>query len=186
LVHNVPTRSKAAAANFKNLFTEPPRCYGTREKHVNHCGYDYERCRAVLVSGSGTLMTFLNAYDDFMQSVDVFMSALDKLEYLESLRDESGTISHWGVERVHGVNAARNAYGRTENEICGELLRTPLASLWQAVTRAQPGRSLSDRLGILHAAVANLGIVAPEKTAHLQFIGLALQESSASTAHRQE
>jgi hypothetical protein len=124
-------------------------------------------------------MTFLNAYDDFMQSVGAFVSPLEKLEYLDSLRDDRRTVSHWGLEKVHGIAAAQTAYAQAGNAICAELLRTPLRSLWQVASRPQPNQPVSDRLRILHGAIENLGIAAPEKTAHLGFIESALRESSA-------
>jgi hypothetical protein len=171
---------------LNSFFTEPPRCCGTREKLVDYGNCGCEKCEAVLVSGSGTLMTFLNAYDDFMQSVGAFVSPLEKLEYLNSLRDEGGCISHWGLEKVHGIDAARSAYDQAANIIWAELMRTPLENLWQVATRPAPYQSVTDRLHGLHTAFGNLRIAAREKIAHLRFIESALAELGSSIPQGQK
>jgi len=56
---------------------------------------------------------------------------LGKLEYLNSLRDENGTIHHWGLEKIYGAERTgaefESAYGHSLNQ----LLRTPYQVLWK-------------------------------------------------------
>jgi hypothetical protein len=139
-------------------------------------------------------MTFLNAYDDFMESIGAFSSPIEKLEYLDSLRDESRIISHWGLEKIHGIQSAQRAYIQASDTICNELLRTPIKTLGEAFTSKSQLEPPDSRVARFKSAALNLPISAPEKTAHISFLnsvfhelasGADIQNSSPKSTHSQ-
>ncbi len=78
----------------------------------------------------GTEMTLLSALDDLViRTLAVVPGRLQKLQYLAGLRGESGAYEHWGLEKVHGSEAARHALAEAHSSLFIELLRTPLGKI---------------------------------------------------------
>jgi len=87
--------------------------------------------------------------DDFvLNTLQGVSGCLSKLEYLNSLRDESGRIRHWGLEKIHGEERTgvefEAAYERTLNEI----LRTPVQELWTELVESCGEKEQSTRTSI--------------------------------------
>ena len=61
---------------------------------------------------------------------------LAKAEYLARLLDENGGLSHWGLEREHGVEAAREAMDGAYSSQIQEMLRVSLRELWYETEKA--------------------------------------------------
>jgi hypothetical protein len=79
-------------------------------------------------------MTLLRPYEDFMErTLSAFESSWLKLAYFARLRSESGKLSHWGLELIHGEQPARAALQRAHQETFAEVLRTPLPALWKQI-----------------------------------------------------
>lgn len=75
-------------------------------------------------------MTILSPSEDFWcRSLADFPGPVSKLEYIVSLRTESGAYAHWGLTRVHGEAAANQAIANAHTKIFLEILRTPLSQL---------------------------------------------------------
>ena len=76
-------------------------------------------------------MTLLGALDDFLaNTLTALPGLLTKLEYLSGLR-EGGGYSHWGMVRVHGERAAKEALAEAHGMVISEILRTPLRKLME-------------------------------------------------------
>ena len=76
-------------------------------------------------------MTLLAALDDFLTTtLTALPSLLTKLEYLSELRDAGG-YSHWGMVRVHGEKAAKQALAEAHGMVTSEILRAPLRKLME-------------------------------------------------------
>ncbi len=56
---------------------------------------------------------------------------LGKLDYFSRLRTEGGNYAHWGLERVHGEAAAREALAQAHQSTTAGVLRTPLRRMVQ-------------------------------------------------------
>jgi hypothetical protein len=54
---------------------------------------------------------------------------LGKLHYLATLHDGRGVYSHWGMARVHGEEAARQAICASHTAVLAQVLRAPLRVL---------------------------------------------------------
>ena len=76
-------------------------------------------------------MAFLSPTEDFVESVGCMSGPLSQLDYIESLRDEAGAYSHWGLERVHGAIRAREAIAITRIQVQDKILQTRIALLWK-------------------------------------------------------
>ena len=61
---------------------------------------------------------------------------LRKLHYIAGLRDGRGNYSHWGMERVHGQDAARRAIRVAHSAVLSQVLRTSLRVLDQDLRRS--------------------------------------------------
>ena len=78
-----------------------------------------------------------SAKDDLTNNTLAKMSGrLTKAEYLARLLDENGQLSHWGLEREHGVEAAREAMGGVYSSQIQEMLRVSLRELWYETEKA--------------------------------------------------
>jgi hypothetical protein len=74
-------------------------------------------------------MTLKSALQDLKETTLAAVSGLfGKLVYLASLR-RHGNYQHWGMEMVHGREAAERALRAAHTEVVGRVLRTPLANL---------------------------------------------------------
>lgn len=77
-------------------------------------------------------MTLISALEDVKRTtLSAVSGLLAKLAYLASLRRGSDRYEHWGVESVHGQEAAERAFKSAHTEIVAELLKTPIAVLEQ-------------------------------------------------------
>jgi uncharacterized Zn finger protein len=74
-------------------------------------------------------MTLKSALQDLKETTLAAVSGLfGKLVYLASLRAH-GKYQHWGMEVVHGSEAAERALRTAHSEVVNRVLRTPLARL---------------------------------------------------------
>jgi len=77
-------------------------------------------------------MTLLSALDDLLtRTLSAIPGALEKLEYLCSLRQNGGRYSHWGLSHVHGEKKAVRALGEAHKMLVSEVLETPLRTLME-------------------------------------------------------
>src|SRR5438132_14255243 len=76
-------------------------------------------------------MTLLSALDDLLvTTLAAVPGLLTKLEYLSGLRGMGG-YSHWGMVRVHGEEATREALAEAHGMVISEILRMPLSKLME-------------------------------------------------------
>jgi hypothetical protein len=81
-------------------------------------------------------MKKLSAEEDFrLNTIGKMSGCLTKAEYVASLLDENGDLSHWGMERTHGAEPARAAMKSAYDEQMQALLRTSLRDLWEQEER---------------------------------------------------
>jgi hypothetical protein len=77
-------------------------------------------------------MTLKSALEDVKRTtLSAVSGLLAKLAYLACLRRGSDRYAHWGVESVHGEEAAERAFNTAHTEVVAELLQTPIAVLEQ-------------------------------------------------------
>ena len=75
-------------------------------------------------------MSLKSALEDFEgTTLAAIPGLLGKLYYLAGLHDGHGTYSHWGMERVHGEQAARRAMGTSHAAVLTQVLRARLQAL---------------------------------------------------------
>lgn len=75
-------------------------------------------------------MTLKSALQDLKDTtLSAISGLLGKLCYLASLRRPHGRYEHWGMEAVHGREAAERALRTAHGDVLAGVLRTPLASL---------------------------------------------------------
>jgi hypothetical protein len=75
-------------------------------------------------------MTLYSALDDFQErSLRSVSGLLRRLIYVIGLRSSDGSYSHWGLERVHGSVAARDAVALAHKRLVTAILRMPLSKL---------------------------------------------------------
>lgn len=130
-------------------------------------------------------MTFLSAKDDFRKNtLAALPNSLKRLDYLAQLRENAGDFAHWGLERVHGKEAAQQAMNEAFQALLGEILRVPVAQLWRdaqeldAEETARLGH-LGERLKRL-VTKEELRQLSKTKQLHLRAVLAALQELSRS------
>lgn len=74
-------------------------------------------------------MTLKSALQDVKETtLSAITGLLARLAYLGSLR-RHGRYEHWGMEAVHGQEAAERALKAAHTEVMSSVLRTPLAAL---------------------------------------------------------
>ena len=75
-------------------------------------------------------MTLKSALQDLKETtLSAISGLLGKLCYLASLRRANGRYEHWGMEIIHGREAAERALRSAHSDVVAGVLRTPLASL---------------------------------------------------------
>lgn len=75
-------------------------------------------------------MTLKSAVQDLRETtLAAVRGLLGKLMYLASRRSARGKYEHWGMETVHGAEAAERALRSAHAEVLAGILRTPLESL---------------------------------------------------------
>ncbi len=82
-------------------------------------------------------MTLFSAFEDFvLRTLGALPATWSKLVYVAGLRAKEGGYKHWGMERTHGVEAARQALPHAHRELFLEVLRTPTAVLLEDARRS--------------------------------------------------
>jgi hypothetical protein len=72
-----------------------------------------------------------SAKDDLANNTLGKMSGhLTRAEYLASLLDEKGQLSHWGLEREYGTHSAQQAIDSAYSDHIQQLMRISLRELW--------------------------------------------------------
>jgi|SRR5581483_4720808 hypothetical protein len=75
-------------------------------------------------------MTLKSALQDIKETtLSAVSGLLGKLSYLASLRSAQGRYQHWGMETIHGREAAERALKAVHGDVLAGVLRTPLADL---------------------------------------------------------
>ncbi len=88
-----------------------------------------------------------SAEEDFkVNTLGKMSGCLSKAEYVAGLLDESGCLSHWGMERTHGVESAQAAMKVAYAEQMQGILRTSLRELWEEAERVGPKIEAKDVL----------------------------------------
>lgn len=91
-------------------------------------------------------MTLKSALQDFKETTLAAVSGLlGKLFYLASLRRKQGKYEHWGMETVHGPEAAERALKASHAEVVAGVLRSPLASLMNDLEESSRQKGLRPR-----------------------------------------
>jgi hypothetical protein len=89
-------------------------------------------------------MTLRSALQDFKETtLAAITGLLARLSYLASLRGAHGQYKHWGMETVHGQEAAERALKTAHAEVVTGILRTPIASLEKDLERSSRGSGLT-------------------------------------------
>jgi hypothetical protein len=75
-------------------------------------------------------MTLRSALEDFeANTLGAVPGLLGKLSYTSSLHDGSGAYRHWGLEKIHGADAAQRAIGSAHRMLLSRVLKAPLPVL---------------------------------------------------------
>jgi len=91
-------------------------------------------------------MRELSTFEDFvLRTLSTLGTRLEKLAYCASLRNGK-QYEHWGLERHHGREEARQAMKRAHRESLQEVLRTPLPELNSEALRAESDAEKKVRL----------------------------------------
>lgn len=125
-------------------------------------------------------MSFLNAYDDFVDTLGQVVGPIAKLAYIDSLRSESGVFTHWGLERVHGEACAHAAIEKAAADLAESLLRDPCCQLAMELpmvaTQLQQGAE--ETLAALRMLLTGKMHQMPaHKQAHLRYLLAALEST---------
>lgn len=70
-------------------------------------------------------MTLLNAFEDFLLTLQAIPGEFSKLRYLASIRNVARRYQHWGMSRIHGEQQAQAAMARAHQRVFLNLLRAP-------------------------------------------------------------
>lgn len=86
-------------------------------------------------------MGLRTAVEDFTATTLACLAGpLRRLEYIAQLRDENGDdYQHWGMSRVHGVDAAQAAIAQAHSAVLLAVLRAPLSQLFIECRRGEEG-----------------------------------------------
>ena len=92
-------------------------------------------------------MTFLSAYDDFVnRTLAAVPGWLGKLEYVSGLVQPDGNYDHWGMIRIYGPEATQRAARQAHRHLIAQILRTPLKEMLKdAETSGAPKHLSSSR-----------------------------------------
>jgi hypothetical protein len=130
LVDKAPRRIKVASEIRIRCFTVESLLKVNRTVKVAEFSRGPElESKSVPCSESGTKMPFLSAADDFLNTLKAIPCFWTRLRYLGGLRRRNGNPSHWGLERVHGQNAAEQAIRDAQQAVFAQVLRRPLKEL---------------------------------------------------------
>src|SRR5215469_6801274 len=91
-------------------------------------------------------MTLRSALEDFeSNTLEAVPGLLGKLSYTGTLHDDSGDYSHWGLEKVYGPEAARQAIGAAHRMLLSKILKTPLPILLDDLRVSSASENLSEK-----------------------------------------
>ena len=91
-------------------------------------------------------MTLKSAYDDLRQRTIARIPGIwRKLQYLAGLRSENGAYVHWGLERVHGTEAAQDAFQEVHKTLVKTILRTRLSTLQEDLEESSEADAISPK-----------------------------------------
>jgi hypothetical protein len=83
-------------------------------------------------------MRFHSAKEDLEgTTLSLLPGLLARLDYLAGLRHADGGYAHWGLEKVHGREAAQAALGAAHRDTLAKFLRQTVAQLYLEV-KTQP------------------------------------------------
>lgn len=89
-------------------------------------------------------MTLKSAYEDLRQrTVERIPGTLGRLKYVAELRSSTGGYAHWGLERVHGPEAAQDAFREVHKTLVRTVLRTRLSALREDLGQSSSGEGIS-------------------------------------------
>jgi hypothetical protein len=89
-------------------------------------------------------MTLKSAYDDLRQrTIARIPGTWRKLQYLAGLRSDKGGYVHWGLERVHGSEAAQDAFQEVHKTLVKTILRTRLSTLQDDLEQSSEADAIS-------------------------------------------
>ena len=99
-------------------------------------------------------MTLKSAIQDVQErTLRAVTGALAKLQYIISLRNQDGSYSHWGLERIHGEAATQNALKDAHRGVVSSILRTELRKLFRDLQETSGSeKEASDLLDQLQAS----------------------------------
>jgi hypothetical protein len=106
-------------------------------------------CRAFaaisFVFGKRKFVVLTSAFEDFEgRTLSAVPGLLGKLRYVAHLCDSSRTYSHWGLEKVHGGDAAGKAMRSSQRTLLTRILRTPLRDLADDLQRSAAAAEMKD------------------------------------------
>ncbi len=82
-------------------------------------------------------MTLSSAVQDLQETtLKAILGLLRKLEYLAGLRDQHGSYTHWGLNRVYGDFAARKAMANAHRSVLSHILAMPIRKLLDDVEKS--------------------------------------------------
>lgn len=88
-------------------------------------------------------MTFKSALQDLKENTLAAIAGLfGKLAYVASLQRSQGQYEHWGMQSLHGEDAAVRALRAAHAEIVTQVLRTPLPNLLEDLPESSRGSGL--------------------------------------------
>jgi hypothetical protein len=101
--------------------------------------------RLVLFFGKRKFVVLTSAFEDFEgRTLSAVPGLLGKLRYVAHLCDSSGAYSHWGLEKIHGGDAAGKAMRSSQRTLLTRILRTPLRDLADDLQRSATGAEMKD------------------------------------------
>ena len=90
-------------------------------------------------------MRLRSAREDFeANTLGAVPGLLGKLSYIGQLHDGSGAYNHWGLEMVHGNDAARGAINASHRMLLSQVLKAPLAVLLDDVATSLSNQQLTE------------------------------------------
>jgi len=82
------------------------------------------------------MKNYLPDEDTVLNTLQGVPGCLGKLEYINSLRDESGTVRHWGLEKIHGAERTCAEFEAAYERTLIELIKTPVQELWKELVES--------------------------------------------------
>lgn len=137
-------------------------------------------------------MALKSALEDFEgTSLGAIPGLLGKLHYIAELHDGHGSYSHWGMGRVHGLEAARRAICTSHAAVLARVLRTPLRVLAEDLSCSASSAHVTAHqfIAFLEKLTPQVLPARPVAASHKHFTAVlhalsALAESQARASHQ--